>query len=69
MESKNKYLIWREKNDFFTALNKDGSITTWSTATGDLLYKQEAQQFKNPLGNPIDVKDYEIYRANIKDES
>jgi hypothetical protein len=37
--SKNMYLIWRRSVDgFFTALDKNGIISTWSTVTGKLLW-------------------------------
>lgn len=42
MKKKKNYLIWREKNDFFTALNIKGTLCTWSLATGDRLYKRYA---------------------------
>ena len=34
------YLIWREKNGFFTALDRRGNLVTWSLLTGKLLYKE-----------------------------
>jgi len=30
--------VWREKNGFFTALDKVGDLVTWSLLTGKLLY-------------------------------
>ena len=39
MESKSDYLIWKDSSDgFFTALHKNGDLTTWSTCTGQLLW-------------------------------
>ena len=38
------YLIWREKNGFFTALDKRGMLSTWSLLTGKLLYKETQLQ-------------------------
>ena len=60
MKQKNHYLIWREKNDFFTALSVTGRLWTWSLATCNLLYSQ-------PVDN-IDVNDFEIFQANPMDD-
>lgn len=38
MKAKKLYLIWREKNGFFSALDIYGQLTTWSMVTGDVLY-------------------------------
>ena len=38
MKNKHDYLIWREKNGFFTALDRNGWLNTWSLLTGNLLY-------------------------------
>ena len=40
MGHKSEYLIWREKNGFFTALDYHGKLCTWSLATGKLLYSE-----------------------------
>ena len=37
MGHKSEYLIWREKNGFFTALNQEGVMTTWSVASGRMI--------------------------------
>lgn len=56
------YLIWREKNDFFSALSTFGILYTWSLATGDLVYKKDVKKaFK------INVTDFEVYQGNSKD--
>ena len=34
MQPREEYLIWREKNGFFTALDKHGLLRTWSVASG-----------------------------------
>lgn len=34
MQPKNNYIIWREVNGIFTALNKDGVIKAWIIGTG-----------------------------------
>ena len=38
MGQRHEYLIWRDKNGFFTALDKQGELQTWSLLTGKLLY-------------------------------
>jgi hypothetical protein len=38
-EEKKHYLIWREKNGFFTALKRDGRLHTWSLVTGKHLFE------------------------------
>ena len=38
MGQKQEYLIWRQTDGFFTALDKRGNILTWSVVTGRLLY-------------------------------
>ena len=44
MGPKTDYLIWRESNGFFTALSKKGNLTTWSIATGHILYSIPVDQ-------------------------
>ena len=41
MGQKNEYLIWRQKNGFFTALDKTSHLLTWSLITGKLLYQEK----------------------------
>lgn len=40
MGQKSEYLIWREKNGFFTALDYFSNLLTWSLVTGKLLYQE-----------------------------
>ena len=40
MGHKSEYLIWREKNGFFTALDKHSNLLTWSMITGKMLYRE-----------------------------
>ena len=40
MSYKQDYLIWREKNGFFTALDKRSNLLTWSLINGKLLYSE-----------------------------
>ena len=60
MGNKHEYLIWREKNGFFTALNRTGNLSTWSNLSGKLLYKikQSGDASKEQCEN------YEVYRAD-----
>jgi len=55
MRPKKHYLIWRQKNGFFCALDNKGTLSTWSMATGDLLYQQQASEFG------VSIKHYEPY--------
>ena len=48
-------MIWREKEGFFTAFDKEGRIQTWSIATGKKLYSLETS-YSNKM-----FSDYEIY--------
>ena len=41
MGHKSEYLIWREKDGFFTALDKRSYLRTWSLITGKMLYREE----------------------------
>ena len=44
MEIKHEYLIWRKsRNGFFTALDRDGDMHTWSCSNGKLLYKNSLE--------------------------
>jgi len=54
MQSKANYLIWRETNGIFTALDKEGHLHAWSIDTG---------KTAKPLvtvGN-IDLADFDLY--------
>ena len=41
MGHKSEYLIWRERNGFFTALDRKNNLLTWSLITGRMLYREE----------------------------
>lgn len=47
MGQKSEYLIWREKNGFFTALDRKSNLLTWSLASGKLLYSEEQKEDAN----------------------
>ena len=40
MQPRSEYLIWREKNGFFTALDVNGELHTWSIPTGNHLFEK-----------------------------
>ena len=61
MGHKSEYLIWRESQGFFTALNKKGNLLTWSLGTGKLILT-ERQKFKRTFKTS-----YSIYRASAED--
>ena len=64
MSIREDYLIWREKNGFFTAMTqKDGTIQTWSVANGKPLY-QYKEKFKLQQG---ELSNYVIYQAPSAD--
>ena len=66
MSSRRDYLVWREKNGFFTALTRGERILrTWSVATGKLLYEDKHQS----LHNEIECDQFEVYVANKLDEN
>ena len=44
MQPKENYLIWREKNGFFTAMEKSGQLHTWAMASGKHLFEQNIMQ-------------------------
>jgi len=62
MLPKNKYLIWREVNGIFTALNVHGELRAWVVATGKLTKATVT------ICN-IDLQGYSVYRSNCFDDS
>ena len=48
------YLIWREKNGFFYAIDYNYLLCMWSLFTGERLYKKQ-------LDKPASIKDNEKY--------
>ena len=63
MSQMQDYLMWREKNGFFTALDKRGRLMTWTLLTGKLLYKEKQ------LGDASvdELEQYEVFRADADD--
>ena len=51
MRDKSNYLVWRERNGFFIALDKVGRLSTWSMITGALLDVYDSK---------LDVKNFEV---------
>ena len=52
MKKKSDYLIWREKNGFFAAMDKDSVIYLWSMPGGDLIDTKAIN---------LETKNYEIF--------
>lgn len=71
MRSRNEYLISKTSADgFFTALNKSGDLTTWSTFTGKLLWNENQNSQGVSEANPCcweNMLGYEVYRSDAKD--
>lgn len=63
MRNKHYYIIWREKKGFFTALSKNGELSTWSILTGKLLYQLQQEND----ASPENLADYELYQADPDD--
>jgi len=62
MQPKYNYLIWREVNGIFTALDKQGEVRAWVIWTGKSI---------KPLitvGN-IDVNNFSLYEFNESDDT
>jgi hypothetical protein len=60
MGQQRDYLIWRQKDGFFSALTKTQKIHTWSIATGKHVGKDVCN---------LNVMGYKIYQANSSDDS
>jgi len=63
ISSRSEYLIWREHRGFFSALNRNGQIQTWSIATGNKLYNLKTENYEKVF------KNFEIYSADGSDKS
>ena len=63
MGHKTEYMIWRQKNGFFTALDRHSNLLTWSMITGKMLYRErQSGQASSPL-----MKKYAVYMADVND--
>lgn len=56
-------MIWREKNGFFTALDRKGKLLTWSMLNGKLLYNEN----QDKDGAAEKMKNYQVYRTDKTD--
>ena len=63
MDHKNEYMIWRERNGFFTALDKRSNLLTWSLVSGKMLYVE--QQTRS--ASESHMENYEVYLADEDD--
>lgn len=63
MGSKHEYLIWREKNGFFSALDRFSNLQTWSLITGKLMYNEPQKS----IASRESMQDYSVYRADEHD--
>lgn len=66
MGIKEEYLIWREKNGFFTGLHKSGELRIWSLASGKFIgSKKKTDIPEEGCPNKVNVSSifdqYEIY--------
>ena len=61
MKNKHDYVIWREKNGFFTALDREGELNTWSLLTGNLLYTLTHEE--NDDASEQNISPYQVYRS------
>lgn len=57
MDHKNEYMIWRERNGFFTALDKRSNLLTWSLISGKMLYIERQTQ----AASESHMENYEVY--------
>jgi len=63
MNEKSKYLIWREKNGFFTALDDVGELHTWSVLTGAHLFDKKIDEKLREA-----LKGFIIYKSSKEDD-
>ena len=62
---KHEYPMWRQKNGFFTALDRRGELLTWSMLSGKLLYVEN--QPNGSGGSRAALRGYDIYRSDEDD--
>jgi len=62
IEEKSKYLIWREKNGFFTALDVAGDLHTWSMLTGEHLFEKKIDKNLSDA-----LRNFKIYQSSESD--
>ena len=60
-------MIWRQKDGFFTALDKSGHLFTWSVVTGSLLYTNVLEDNKD--ASKENLNGYKVYRSDPDDNN
>lgn len=65
MGQKHEYKMWRQKNGFFTVLDRRGELLTWSMLTGKLLYIEDSTG--KGAGSKDNLDKYEVYRSDADD--
>ena len=65
MKNKHDYVVWRENKGFFTALDRNGQLATWSLLTGDMLYT--LWQSPEQDGSEKNLSEYQVYRSTDDD--
>jgi hypothetical protein len=62
MQPKDNYIIWREMNGIFTALNKDKKLQAWVIGTG---------KTTKPIVSlkQIELQGFKLYACNENDDS
>ena len=61
MDSKENYVIWREKNGFFSAVSKEGEIHTWAMSSGKHLFENKDKDVKEI------IEGFEVFKSSEKD--
>ena len=62
MGNKHEYVIWREKNGFFTALDRNANLVTWSLISGKMLYSEKPDEMTKEM-----IQEYEVFRSDPDD--
>lgn len=60
MGAKHEYASWRQKDGFFTALNRRGNLLTWSLLNGKLMYNEKQTGDTDRAA----LKEYEVYSSD-----
>ena len=61
MKNKHEYLVWRQNQGFFTALNRNGELSTWSMLNGKLLYTLNYDDEDDVSAK--NIGQYRVYRS------
>ena len=69
MGQKLEYLIWRKSIDgFFTGLEPDGDLITWSYTNGKMIYKNKNRS-PAAAASPKCLEGYAVYRTDESDNT